>query len=69
MRTRRSRQTLTLGLSLALACSSAGCDGPGSSGGMAAPISPEMKKKVADNLKDYPRRAAARAKAQRAARP
>jgi hypothetical protein len=55
-------------LALALAWPSAGCDGSGSSGGMAAPVSPEMKKKVADNLKDYPRRAAARAKVQRAAK-
>jgi hypothetical protein len=63
----RSRLTLGFGLALAIAGFSAGCNGSGSSGGggMAAPISPEMKKKVADNLKDYAQRAAARAKARR----
>jgi hypothetical protein len=61
----RSRLALGLGLSLVVAWSSAGCNGSGSSAGTAAPISPEMKKKVDENLKDYAQRAAARAKAQR----
>jgi hypothetical protein len=67
----RSRPSLGLGLALAIAWSSAGCNGSGSSGGdgMAAPISPEMKRKVDDNLKGYAQRAAARAKAQRSTQP
>jgi hypothetical protein len=68
----RSRLALRLGLALAAACSPAGgCGGPGWSGGegTAAPISPAMKKKVVENLKDYPKRAAERARARRSARP
>jgi hypothetical protein len=71
MQTKRSRSTLALQLGLALvtAWSSAGCNGSGSSAGTAAPISPAMKKKADENLKDYAQRAAARAKAQRSKQP
>ena len=71
MRTNRSRSMLPfgLGLSLGLAWSSAGCDGLAPPGGTAAPISPQMKKKTDENLKDYAGRAAARARAQRSKQP
>jgi hypothetical protein len=71
MKRSRSKLALRLGLSVGLAWSSAGCNRSGSSaeGGAAAPISPEMKKKADENLKDYAQRAAARAKARRTTQP
>jgi hypothetical protein len=71
MKRSRSGRALWLALSMVVAGSLAGCDGPGSSGGAgtAAPISPRMKKKVDENLKDYAQRAAARAKARRSTQP
>lgn len=61
----RSRTVVPLGLALALVGPSTGCDRRGDAGGTAAPISPQMKKKVEENLKGYPARAAARAQARR----
>ena len=48
---------------------SAGCGGPGTEGGTAAAISPQMKKKADENLKGYAGRAAARAEERRSQTP
>jgi Protein of unknown function (DUF1559) len=64
----RLRLILRLGLSLVMAWSMAGCGGASSAGATAAPISPEMRKKVDENLNGDDQRAAARAKAQRSTR-
>ncbi len=63
------RMVLAIAAGLGTASGSTGCDQSSSSPGTAAAISPEMKKKVADNLKDYPQRAAARAQSQRSKKP
>jgi hypothetical protein len=65
----RSRIVVLLGLGAGLVGWSLGCERPGSGGGTAAPISPEMKKKVDENLKGYPGRAAAHAQARRSKTP
>ena len=64
-----SRIAVLLGVAAGLGGPSTGCDRPGSAGGTAAAISPQMKKKVDENLKGYPARAAARAQAQRSKTP
>jgi hypothetical protein len=65
----RARIVVLLSLTAGLGGWSLGCERPGSSGGTAAPISPEMKKKVDENLKGYAGRAAARAQAGRSKAP
>jgi hypothetical protein len=61
-------KAVLIGVALGASGWSTGCGQPGSSRGTAAAISPEMKKKTDDKLKDYAQRAAERAKAQQRAK-